>query len=371
MSTQGWRKNTSITRKLTEAPYEYEFLQAVRLLERSALYENQQTQSNIAYNPIARFTPPAGELLRFKTNQSLAFPSSEVAGINRIDRKSGKTQWQMLVNLMGLTGSMGVLPYHYTELVLKRQKQKDETMERFFDLFNHRTLSLFFQASAKYHLPLQYERNRLHNPIKTEQEPQTRALLSLIGLGTKGLTDRLYTKDESLIYYSGLFSQQVRTSTGLKQILRSHFNIPVEIEQFVGQWQELIDDVRSKLPDLNNPTGRNVCLGRSAMLGKKGWFAEGKIHIVLGPLNKQQLDKFAPGTYALKALNELVRMYVGMENDYDFIIRIKKSDIPAKIQMSKSTPAIIGWNTWLSSKPINYTEEDKTLDISVSASRLR
>jgi type VI secretion system protein ImpH len=190
-------------------------------------------------------------------------------------------------------------------------------------------------------------------------------------MGTKGLTNRLYTNDESLLYYSGLFSQKVRTATGLKQILRSHFNIPVEIDQFVGQWQELIDDVRSKLPDINNPTGRNVSLGRTAMLGKQGWFAEGKIHIILGPLDKQQLTKFAPGTNSLKALNELVRMYVGMESDYDFIIRIKKTDIPEEIQLSKSTPPIIGWNTWLSNKPTDYENQSKTLDISVSASRLR
>ena len=370
MSTKGWRKNTSITRKLTEAPYVFQFLQAIRLLERSTVFEKENAQSNITSQPVATFTPPASELLRFRTSQSLAFPSSEIESIQRINKKSGLAQWQMVLNIMGLTGSMGVLPFHYTELVLKRQKQKDETMQHFFDLFNHRTLSLFFQASVKYHLPLQYERNRLHHSLKTQQEPQTRVLLSLIGMGTEGLSNRLYTKDESLLYYSGLFSQKIRTATGLKQILRSHFNIPVEIDQFVGQWQDLIDDVRTKLPDINNPSGRNVCLGRSAMLGKKGWFAQGKINIILGPLNKQQLTKFAPGTYALKALNELVRMYVGMENDYEFIIRIKKSHIPERIQLSKKNPPIIGWNTWLSNKPAELSDKNKTLDITVSASRL-
>ncbi|RKZ70427.1 MAG: type VI secretion system baseplate subunit TssG [Gammaproteobacteria bacterium] len=371
MSTKGWRKNTSITRKLTEAPYEYQFLQAVRLLERSAVFEKENTQSAISSNPVAKFTPPGSESLRFKINQSLAFPSSEIKSINRIDKKSAVSQWQMVVNLMGLTGSMGVLPFHYTELILKRQKQKDNSMEHFFDLFNHRILSLFFQASVKYNLPLQYERHRLHNSTKRPQEQQTRVLLSLIGMGTEGLANRLYTKDESLVYYSGLLSQQVRTSTGLKQILRSHFGIPVEIDQFIGQWKNLINDVRTRLADFNHPSGCNACLGRSAMIGRKAWFAQGKIRIILGPLNRQQLNQFAPGTYTLKALNELVRMYLGMENDYEFIIRTKKSEIPEHIQLSKNTPPIIGWNTWLSNKPGDVAEQDKTLDISVSASRVR
>ncbi len=370
MSTKGWRKNTSITRKVAEAPYEFEFLQAVRLLERSALFEKENSPSNVACNPVARFTPPSGESLRFTTHQSLAFPSSEIESVERINKNAGNTQWKMEVNIMGLTGSMGVLPFHYTELIYKRQKQKDKSMEHFFDLFNHRILSLFFQASVKYNLPLSYERNRLHHSIKKHHEPQTRALLSLIGMGTESLQNRLHTKDESLLYYSGLFSQKIRTATGLQQILRSHFGIPVKIDQFIGQWQDLIDDVRTKLPDFNNPTGRNVCLGHSAMLGKKAWFAQGKIHIILGPLDKQQLQRFAPGTSTLKALNELVRMYVGMENDYEFIIRIKKKDMPEKIQLGKKQPAIIGWNIWLSNKPAQLEDKNKTLDISVSASRL-
>ena len=70
-------------------------------------------------------------------------------------------------------------------------------------------------------------------------------------MGTNGLTDRLYTKDESLIRYSGLLTQKVRNATNLKQLLMSHFSIPVEIEQFVGQWEELIEDVRTRLPDQN------------------------------------------------------------------------------------------------------------------------
>ena len=110
MSTKGWRKSTSVTRKLTEAPYEYDFLQAVRLLERSALYEKETSQSNITTNPVARFTPPTSETLRFKSHQSLAFASSEIESINRIDKQSGAAQWQMVVNLMGLTGSMGFYP---------------------------------------------------------------------------------------------------------------------------------------------------------------------------------------------------------------------------------------------------------------------
>ncbi len=364
MSSPSRRKNTSVIRQLAEAPYGYSFFQAVRLLERaSALSADTHTSRN----PVARFTPPATEILRFHTYQSLRFPASEILSINQDESH----QWHMLVNFIGLSGAAGVLPYHYTELLLQRLKAKDESMLKFLDLFNHRTTSLFYQAANKYRLPLEYERKKLNPPVTGKTDSHTQSLLSIIGLGTGHLTERLHTRDESLLYYSGLLSKQIRTSTGLRQILKKHFGIPVQIKEFIGQWQQLIDDVRTRLPSRLNPEGCNNCLGKSAMLGRRGWFAQGKIRIILGPLDRKQLPAFAPGTRTLKALNEIVRIYVRMEYDYDFIIRIKRKDIPAGIQLNNKTPPVTGWNTWLSSRMQQQDRSHDTEDILISASRLQ
>lgn len=369
MSTTGRRKNSSVIDKLTEQPYDFSFLQAVRLMERSAVLENSENYS-FNKNPVALFTPPNTETIRFRTNNALSFSSSEISKIVEKNNNKNKKKWELSVNFMGLTGAQGVLPYHYTEMIMKRHKMKDESLSHFLDLFNHRTISLFYQASNKYKLPIEYERKKLNPPTTKTRDDHSQILLSLIGLGTKGLNDRLYISDESLFYYSGLLSQQVKTTSGLKQILRSYFNIPVEIKEFVGQWQELIEDVRTRLPGKENPNGQNNCLGRSVMLGRKGWFAQGKINIILGPLTKEQLKIFSPGTKALKALNEIVQLYAGMEYSYDFIIKVKRSDIPDKIQLGGKTQPIVGWNTWLSTQTDSPENKNETLDIKVSASRI-
>ena len=373
MPTACRRKNTSVISQLTESPYNFPFLQAVRLLERSAVLDSPVTDNNVKekykFNkqPVALFTPPNTEAIRFKTNNSLNFSSSEIA---KISANKETKKWDISVNFMGLTGSQGVLPYHYTELLLKRLKLKDESLSNFLDLFNHRTISLFYQASSKYNLPIEYERKKL-NPSKTKaRDDHSQALLSLIGLGTKHLNDRLYIRDESLFFYSGLLSQQVKTTSGLKQILSSYFKIPIQINEFIGQWQTLIEDVRTRLPGRELPNGQNNQLGRSVMLGQQGWFAQGKITIVLGPLTKKQLKIFSPGTQALKALNEIVQIYLGMEYDYDFIIKVKRSDIPEKIQLGKETKTVMGWNTWLSTNTKSETNKNETLDIRVSANRI-
>ncbi|TQV85863.1 type VI secretion system baseplate subunit TssG [Aliikangiella coralliicola] len=371
MSSKSRRKNTSVTEKLAEQPYDFSFKQAVRVLERSNAYLPAESKSSS--KPVARFVPPTSEFVRFSNKESLSFPSSEIASVKQANKNSTANQWRMEVNFIGLTGAGGILPYHYTETSLKRLKLKDKSMSHFFDLFNHRTTSLFFQSSFKYNLPIEYERKRLNTEQKNGahqiKDNYTQALLSLIGFGTRHINNRLYTQDESLIYYAGLFTSKIPTASGLKQILENHFCIPVEIKEFVGQWQELITDVRTRLPHGGQP-GQNNCLGKSVMLGKNGWFAQGKINIVLGPLNKSQLGKFSPGSKVLKALDEIVRLYLGFEHDYSFVMRIKKKDIPERAQLSATQPPIVGWTTWLPSKAGRFSDSDDTIDIPVSSRQL-
>lgn len=370
MSTTFRRKNTSVIQRLISKPYEFGFKQAIRLLERNACFSNEKN-IKIAKQPVARFTPPASEVVRFKSRQSLSFPASEIDTIVFDNSKATLNQAQMFVNFMGLTGSNGILPYHYSELVLKRLKMKDKSMRDFLDLFNHRLISLFYQASVKYNLPVEYERKRLNQPDSVHTDTHTQILLALVGLGTAGMRNRLYTKDETLLYYSGLFTKKVRTASGLKQIIYNHFSIPVNIQEFIGQWQELIDDVRTRLPAIDCPRGQNNQLGKSVMLGRKGWFAQGKFRIILGPLTSKELHNFAPGTTMLKALDEIVRFYVNFEFDYDYVMRIKRADIPSRIQLSKNKQPILSWNTWLSTRDNKYSGSEATVDIPVSAHRLR
>ncbi len=372
MSSTSWRQNASVIDSVLKAPHEYSFFQAVRLLERAALFPEGGIAPTLyrakKHNPVALFVPPATEVLRFKTRTSLSFPNNEIFSITPDATQLSAKSWEMHVNFMNLAGSIGVLPYHYTELILQRLKQKDESFLHFLDLFNHRTISLFYQAGTKYSLPIEYERKKLNSNSKKNKSVSSQLLLSLIGLGTQGLTERLNIKDESLLYYSGLLTQKVRTSSGLKQILADYFDLPVRIQEFVGHWQELIPDIRTQIASKQEPKGLNASLGKSAMLGAKGWIAQGKIRILLGPLNKEQFYRFAPGTKALAAMNDMVKLYLGLEHDYEFVIEVKRADLPNKIMLGKKSSPILSWNTWLStSEQKSNAAENETLKITVSA----
>jgi len=366
MSTKIRRKNVSVIKHLVECPFDFGFNQAVRLLERSAVFTKAENKY-LSDKPVAKYMPPSSEFIRFNANSSFSFPASDIGSVKKHNTDANTSQWRMDVNFIGLTGSTGILPFHYTETALQRLKLKDHSMTDFFNIFNHRTTSLFYQASCKYNFPLNYEKKRLSPNGSDLSDNYTQAILSLIGFGTKHLPNRLHTKDESLIFYSGLLTEKIRTASGLQQILQNHFCISVEVKEFIGQWQHLFSDVRTRLS--GNRTSLNNCLGKSVILGRKGWFSQGKIRIILGPLNKSQLHQFSPGTNTLKALDEIVRLYVGIEHDYDFVIKIKRKDIPEQISLSAKKPVIMGWNTWLASKKNNNTDLSETIDIPVSSRR--
>src|SRR4029077_2380484 len=117
-------------------------------------------------------------------------------------------------------------PHPYTELVRERIRQKDTALRDFLDLFNHRIISLFYQAWEKYRFAIAYERG--------ERDRFSHHLLDLIGLGTPGLQNRQHVPDDSLLYYSGLLAMNTRSAMALQQILADYFEVDVEIEQFVG-----------------------------------------------------------------------------------------------------------------------------------------
>ena len=141
--------NTSVARwpiaeLLEREPYLFEFFQAVRLMSRMA--PGRQIPG--------RFSNPAGEVVRFAANPAVAFPASEIQSLVR----RGDGLPVMSVNFLGMHGPLGVLPRSYCELVNERIRARDTTLRDFFDLFNHRILSLFYQAWEKYQFQIPYER---------------------------------------------------------------------------------------------------------------------------------------------------------------------------------------------------------------------
>ncbi len=326
-----------ITMELERSPYTYEFFQAVRLLSRFS--EDRSAPGG--------FAPPANEAVRFSAHQSIAFPASEIQSFET--RETGPPL--MVVNFMGLTGPLGALPLVYTAQVMERVRSRDTTMRDFFDLFNHRMISLFYQAWEKYRLAVAYERGKQNNV--------SHYLLDLIGLGTPGLQNRQAVTDDALIFYSGLLSQRPHSATALRQILIDYFEVPVEIEQFAGSWYRL--DIRDQC-ELDEENGVSTQLGFGAVVGDEVWYQQSRVRVRLGPLTLEQYLDFLPGGQAYEPLRAITRLFANQELDFEAQLVLRRDDTPACVlgQDGKETPQL-GWVTWMNTAGMNRDPGDTVL----------
>src|SRR6185312_2746376 len=145
-STAAPNRYSAVGAILRKTPQEFHFFQAVRLLER--LFPDRA--------PVGRLVSPDREVVRFAAHASFPFPASQIQTIDWPDTApplpdlpaSGAPR--MVINFMGLAGPSGVMPLYYTELIVERLRQKDRALLGFFDIFNHRMISLFYQAWEKY-----------------------------------------------------------------------------------------------------------------------------------------------------------------------------------------------------------------------------
>jgi type VI secretion system protein ImpH len=352
MATARRRENLALSDRLFREPFRFDFFQAVRLLERLAR-ERGDTRH-------VGEDRPEHEPVRFKSQPSLSFPASSIVQLRRGDPEKIGALAEMVVAFMGVTGPTGVLPYHYTALLLRRIRDKDFSLRDFLDLFHQRAISFFYRAWTKYRLPFAYERSK--DDRSERDDLVTWSLYCLVGMGTPGLRRRLEFDDEAFLYYSGHFAHQPRSAVVLQAILGDYFGLPIEVLQFQGQWLQLPAGEQAIMPNGLMPLGRNNQVGISMVVGERVWDVQSKFRIRIGPLTYAQFQRFLPSGDALKPLCQLTRIYVGPELDFDVQLILRADEVPASNVGKRRTN--LGWNSWTRTRAMSRDADDTvfTLD---------
>lgn len=376
--TETAEKN-GLAKQLAEEPYEFDFFQAVRLLER--LYPDRQ--------PVGFDHLPAREVVRFRVHPPLTFQPSAVHDI--IDHAEEDLPAEMVVAFMGLYGQQGALPQHYSELILRRMSAKDRTLRDFLDLFNHRLISLFYRAGTKYRFWIPSERTYTREGRLQAEEPEkhrsfvmrdrskqdlfSQILTDLSGLGMSPLrfrTDirqklegRTAISDDSLRFYTGLLAQRHRSAVGLETLLQDFFETGVRVVQFAGQWLVLDQEDQSQMV-----AGGNMHLGLSCVAGDRVWDVQSKFRICLGPLRYEEYCRFLPPGSAFRPLTQLARLYAGAHFDFEIELGLLTREIPpCQLGASEGFGARLGWNTWIQSG--EFSQDVAKVTILVQDSLLR
>jgi type VI secretion system protein ImpH len=309
---------------LFSEPNTFDFFQAVRLLE---LLSGDRA-------PVGDFALPRQEVVRFGVNASLAFPASAIQTLEPGEPAS------MKVNFMGLVGPLGLLPNYYTELVADRTRVHDTALADFLNIFQHRIISLFYRAWERAHFTVGYEREG--------KDAIASRLLDLVGLGLPSLQSRQIVRDETFLFYSGLFGFCSRSATALESILSDYFDVTVEVEQFVGVWRSLASPDRCFL---DAGIAESHQLGFGAVAGDEIWDRQSRARIRIGPLDAERYRDFLPEGSSFQPLQALVRFYSGNDVEYELQLILRQEQVPACELGDDLGTTQLGWFTWMKSSP--------------------
>ena len=325
--------------ELAANPSSFGFFQAVRLLSR--LYPERRG--------VGVFGDPGTEVVHFSARPVIAFPPSELHSVDLPANRPAR----MVVNFMGLIGPLGVLPYNLTLLVAERARARDRALRDFLDIFQHRLISLFYRAWEKYHFTATYERDG--------RDGVTEHLRDLIGLGIGAFRNRAVVPDEALLFYAGLIGQQPRSAVALQQLLVDFFGVPVEVEQFVGGWYALSSGTQCSVGDETGPAAQ---LGLGAVVGDEIWDQQARVRVRIGPLTREQYERFLPSGTAHEALRSVARFFTHDQFDFEVQLVLARDEVPGCVLGSdEQTPPPLGWGTWLRTRPFARDADETILTL--------
>lgn len=323
---------SGVIRQLFAEPYRFELAQAVRLLLRWL------RQQGVPYGQAF------SHVLRFENSLSLGFPASEIEALAQA------TDAQIVVKpaVMGLLGVGGSLPLHYSERIAAYQwTSRESGASAFLDIFSHRMVTLFCQASGKY---------RLEYAIDTQaRDDRQPLLLALAGVQSEALPiggengeDGGVTRDAAA-WYAGLLRSRPASAQAVARVLTEYFAVPLRLEQFVGAWDYLPANRRSSVG------GANFILGYGATLGVRLWRHDRRVRLDIGPLDPAGLQRFLPRGAGAAALAKMLTLFGVPHLQYEVRLILNAACIaPLILTARPASPAqqrLLGWSTFLTTQP--------------------
>ncbi len=315
-----------------------DFFKYVRSIERAAL-NRCRNDENVAVL-LGEDGPPKYEAIKFKGVNNFAFPGvpANQPILKKNSTNDGSVASTLAVSFMGISGVSGILPQHYTRLIMSRSKQHDTTLADFLDLFNHRLVSLYYRSWLKYRFPLQYE-----NSIQSGNvDPVSKVIKSI-----SGKYDKL--SGDLPIYYAGHFSRMTRSTTSLEHILRDFLKVPVVVKSFTGQWIDVQKKDRAVIG--TKVHGRNNQLGHGVLFGKRYWDVQSKISIDIGAVDEKTNMNLMAGKQKYNILKRLILNYVPSHISIDLNISVLRTSGSTASFGKGMRLSEIGWLCSSNSRP--------------------
>ena len=341
MVSSSWLSIYPIISELVQDPKSFDFVQAMRLLE---LIGSVSKRSSVA-GAVRKSGENSKKInARFVNDYRLRFPVAAITKASSIDDYT----MQFTVSGFGYVGAVGVLPYSYSYLVNLSESNKNHGLKAFLDIFEHRSVELFYRASSKYRITIGYDRGRFGD---TDRFKKT--LEGLIGFRFTNIQNRLSIPDENLLFYSGYFSSNQKTIFALENILSLELGLKVYVIPFSGRWIKL--DIHDQTSiSAGKESGNYNRLGLDAVLGERVWSVQNCFRILVGPINEERIYPLLPDGPDDIQIRDIVETYCGKEYEYEVQLLIEAKSVPiARLGLSGDAlnQCRLGQVSWLLAAP--------------------
>jgi type VI secretion system protein ImpH len=331
-----------LIREIEDRPRDFSFFRAVWLLERA--------QSGA--RRVGGLGPARRETVRLRPESGLGFPSADVSSVEAREPGADGARFTLTTPILGLYGVTSPLPCFYSEDILKNERLGDEDQARiFFDVLNHRLLSLLYRAWAKY---------RWHFTFAADGgDPISGYLMAWLGLATQPLRERSGLPPVRLLRYAGLAGQRPRSARALAGIVSDYFDgVATRVEQCVARWVGIPAQDRSRLGVSNSTLGRDMVIGQTIL------DRSGKCRLEMGPMGYEPFQKLRPGGESHAEACALARLLLPDTLDFDFRLILEREAVPPARLTTGEGASQLGIVSWLVTGP---ADEDKAVEFAPAA----
>jgi type VI secretion system protein ImpH len=296
---------------------------------------------------------PGQEAIDLEHQADFNFPRTTIAEFQGEGRRPAlKSQH------LGMTGPMGPLPSHLTEIaVYERARRGPKPFNDFLDLLTARPLQQFYRAWAN------------ADPCANAERPGDDLFAGYLG-AVAGTTDLAFLRPDARpalgdashfddwrrLPYGGHLAA-LRAPGAIGALLSDLLGRPVTVTEAIGRWRPIPDDQRSRL-------GRSDSrLGHGATLGGRFWSVEYDVAFSIRAKSMADLEDLLPGGRAHRLLAEAARAALPHHIDWRARVAISEHLIkPARLGGKGANGATrLGWTSWMAPRGHVRLRHDLTI----------
>ncbi|MDH4556041.1 type VI secretion system baseplate subunit TssG [Pseudomonas sp. BN417] len=275
-----------------------------------------------------------GQRIRLTNYAGMGFPASDVSLAQRLE-DSHPHQYLVQATFFGMHGPDSPLPDYYVERLAYEAGQGEGIRPAFFDVFNHRLLTLLHQAWRKYRHYIRFR------PGASDRLSQR--LFALVGLKDDAIRGATPIAWSRLLSFAGAVVHRSRSPAMVAGLVAHCFGLEdVAIRDFELRYTDIAPSDRTQLGCLNGQLGDSFRVGDSVRT------RHCKFTIVITNLSEARFRQFLPQGENFERLRMLVAYLLRDQTPCDLELGLRENEVPPfNLGQADGSGSQLGWTSFL------------------------